>query len=175
MAALTLTIEPDEFLGLSALIELGATADAGHPDASAGAITEADIVGQARTLMRCALADKLAAPTCPGRRPQVPSKSTPPKPRNQPAGCTSLRTTRACGETPRTSSSWPDWSRLSEATPGHGSGPVLRQTAKCGIGSTCCCYRSSSALSRCGFRIGNTSGRAGESSTAHSSWPSPDP
>ena len=59
MAALALTIEPDEFLGLSALIELGRTADAGHPDA--GAITEADIAGQARVLMRSALADKLAA------------------------------------------------------------------------------------------------------------------
>jgi hypothetical protein len=61
MAALTLTIEPDEFLGLSALAELGATADAGHPDATVGAVTEADIVGQARALMRGALADKLAA------------------------------------------------------------------------------------------------------------------
>ena len=61
MAALTLTIEPDEFLGLSALVELGRTADAGHPDATAGAITEADIAGQARALMRGALADKLSA------------------------------------------------------------------------------------------------------------------
>ena len=61
MAALALTIEPDEFLGLSALIELGRTADAGHLDAAAGAITEADIAGQARVLMRSALADKLAA------------------------------------------------------------------------------------------------------------------
>ena len=59
MAALTLTIEPDEFLGLSALVELGKPADAGHPNA--GAIAETDIVGQARALMRGALADKLAA------------------------------------------------------------------------------------------------------------------
>ena len=61
MAALALTIEPDEFLGLSALVELGRTADAGHLDAAAGAITGADIAGQARVLMRSALADKLAA------------------------------------------------------------------------------------------------------------------
>jgi hypothetical protein len=36
VAVLTLTIEPDEFLGLSALVELGRTAEAGHPDATAG-------------------------------------------------------------------------------------------------------------------------------------------
>src|SRR5580700_1862658 len=61
MAALTLTIEPDELLGLSALVELGRTADAGHPNATAGATTEADIVGQARALMRGALANQLSA------------------------------------------------------------------------------------------------------------------
>ena len=57
MAVLTLTIAPDEFLGLSALVELGRKADADYPSA----ITHADIVGQARALMRSALADKLAA------------------------------------------------------------------------------------------------------------------
>ncbi len=61
MAALTLTIEPDELLGLSALVELGRTAEAGHPNATAGATTEADIVGQARALMRGALANQLSA------------------------------------------------------------------------------------------------------------------
>jgi hypothetical protein len=61
MAALTLTIEPDELLGLSALVELGRTADAGHPNATAGATTEADIVGQARALMRGALANQVSA------------------------------------------------------------------------------------------------------------------
>ncbi len=61
MAVLTLTIEPDELRGLGALVELGRTADVGHPRAAAGAITDADIVGQARALMRTALADKLAA------------------------------------------------------------------------------------------------------------------
>jgi hypothetical protein len=65
MAALTLTIEPDEFLGLSALVELGRTADASYPNATAGAITEADIAGQARALMRSALAGKLAAADLP--------------------------------------------------------------------------------------------------------------
>jgi hypothetical protein len=61
MAVLALTITPDEVLGLSALVELGRTADAGHPRAAADAITDADIVGQAGALMRGALADKLAA------------------------------------------------------------------------------------------------------------------
>jgi hypothetical protein len=61
MAVLALTIAPDEVLGLSALVELGRTADAGHPRAAADAITDADIVGQAGALMRGALADKLAA------------------------------------------------------------------------------------------------------------------
>lgn len=61
MTVLTLPIAPDEFLGLSALVELGRTADADHPSATAGAITDADIVGQARALMRSALADKLTA------------------------------------------------------------------------------------------------------------------
>ena len=40
----------------------------------------------------------------------------------------------------------------------------MRRTAKCGIGSTFCCSRSSSALSRCGSRTGNTSARARDSS-----------
>jgi hypothetical protein len=61
MVVLTLTIEQDEVLGLSALVELGRTAEPDHPGATAGAITDADIAGQARVLMRSALADKLAA------------------------------------------------------------------------------------------------------------------
>lgn len=48
----TFTIEPDEFLGLSALVDLGRAADGGG-GAGTGAVTEA------RTLMRRALADKL--------------------------------------------------------------------------------------------------------------------
>jgi hypothetical protein len=47
--AVTFTIEPDEFLGLSALVDLGQTADGGG----------ADTATQAKTLMRRALADKL--------------------------------------------------------------------------------------------------------------------
>ena len=52
MTALTVAIEPDEFLGLSALVELGQAADGGHADT--------DIVSKARALMRGALADGLA-------------------------------------------------------------------------------------------------------------------
>lgn len=54
MAALVFTIEPDEFLGLSALIEMG-KADAGDTDSATGT----DAVRKARELMRRALADKL--------------------------------------------------------------------------------------------------------------------
>ena len=49
--AVTLTIEPDEFLGLSALADLGQTANGGG--------TGTDAVTQAKTLVRRALADKL--------------------------------------------------------------------------------------------------------------------
>jgi len=49
MAALTITIEPDEFLGLSALVELEKVANDG----------EADVVSTAKTLTRRALATKL--------------------------------------------------------------------------------------------------------------------
>jgi hypothetical protein len=55
MASLTFTIEPDEFLGLSALVELDKAADSG--DTNSGADTGA--VSKAKALMRTALADKL--------------------------------------------------------------------------------------------------------------------
>jgi hypothetical protein len=55
MAALTFTIEPDEFLGLSALVDLDRASNAGN----AGTGADADVVGLARTLTRGALADKL--------------------------------------------------------------------------------------------------------------------
>jgi hypothetical protein len=55
MASLTCTIEPDELLGLRALVELDRAADRG------GASTGADVgaVSKAKVLMRTALADKL--------------------------------------------------------------------------------------------------------------------
>lgn len=61
MAALTLTIAPDEFLGLSALVEMGRSADADLP----GAMADADVLGQARALMRDALAGKLTEASLP--------------------------------------------------------------------------------------------------------------
>ena len=51
MASLTFTIEPDEFLGLRALVELDRAADGGDPGTGA--------VSKAKALMRTALADKL--------------------------------------------------------------------------------------------------------------------
>ena len=53
MAALTLTIEPDELLGLSALVELDGAPDDGD--------TEAAAVAKAKTLLRSAVSDKLEA------------------------------------------------------------------------------------------------------------------
>ena len=47
MAVLALTIAPDEFLGLSALVELGRSADADLPSATADAIADADGAGHA--------------------------------------------------------------------------------------------------------------------------------
>ena len=52
-AALTLTIEPDELLGLSALVEWTGRADDGDTDAAA--------VTRAKTLLRSAVSDKLEA------------------------------------------------------------------------------------------------------------------
>ena len=53
MASLTFAIEPDEFLGLSALVELDRPADDGDTG------TGTDPVSKAKVLMRTALADKL--------------------------------------------------------------------------------------------------------------------
>lgn len=53
MGALTLTIEPDEFLGLSALIELDGPPDDGDTDAAT--------LTKAKTLLRSAVSDKLEA------------------------------------------------------------------------------------------------------------------
>ena len=53
MAPLTLTIEPDEFLGLRALVELDRAAGGGDPGSGTSTVTKA------KALMRTALADKL--------------------------------------------------------------------------------------------------------------------
>ena len=57
MAVLTFAIEPDELLGLSALVELSEGAE--NDDTKATTKADADAVGKARTLMRSALADEL--------------------------------------------------------------------------------------------------------------------
>ncbi len=57
MASLTLTIGPDEFLGLRALVELDRTPDGG--DTSSGTGTGTDAVSMTKMLMCTALADKL--------------------------------------------------------------------------------------------------------------------
>jgi hypothetical protein len=69
MDALTFSIAPDEFLGLSALAGLDRQADTSHPDGAADAVTDAEVLGRARTLMRDALADKLAAADLPWAPP----------------------------------------------------------------------------------------------------------
>ena len=68
--AVTFTIDPDEFLGLSALADLGRAAHGGG--------TGTDAVTEAKTLMRRALADKLEEPACPGGSPRKQSSSAPP-------------------------------------------------------------------------------------------------
>ncbi len=55
MASMTCIIEPDEFLGLSALVDLDSAADGGNP----GTGTDADAVSKAKVLLRTALAGKL--------------------------------------------------------------------------------------------------------------------
>lgn len=55
MASLTCIIEPDEFLGLNALVELDKAANGGNPGTGA----DADAVSKAKALMRTALAGKL--------------------------------------------------------------------------------------------------------------------
>jgi hypothetical protein len=55
MASLTLTIEPDEFVGLNALVELDRAADGRDPNSGAGT----GAISKAKALMRTALADKL--------------------------------------------------------------------------------------------------------------------
>lgn len=55
MTALTLTIEPDELLGLKALVVLSRT-----KDQNAGIFTEADATSKARELLHTAIAGKLA-------------------------------------------------------------------------------------------------------------------
>lgn len=67
MAALTITIEPDEFLGLCALAELEKAANGGGADA---ATSEADAASTAKTLMRKTLAaqlNELGLPWAPSR------------------------------------------------------------------------------------------------------------
>ncbi len=55
MASLTCIIEPDELLGLSALVDLDRAANVGNP----GTGTDAEAVSKATVLMRAALAGKL--------------------------------------------------------------------------------------------------------------------
>jgi hypothetical protein len=76
MAATTFTIEPDELLGLTALIALGKAADGGDTEPGTESGTESpaddDVVAEARTLMRMALAEKLSE----AGLPWAPSEET---------------------------------------------------------------------------------------------------
>ena len=60
MPAVTFTIEPDELLGLNALVILDNTADGGDAGSGTDADAVADAVAAARTLMHTALSGKLA-------------------------------------------------------------------------------------------------------------------
>jgi len=66
MTVMTLTIEPDEFRGLSALVVLDRAADGGDAHSDTGA----DAVSKARTLMRTALSDKLEKAGLPWAPPE---------------------------------------------------------------------------------------------------------
>ena len=61
MASLTCVIEPDEFLGLSALVGLDEAAGGRNP----GTGNDAGAVREAKVLMRTALAGKLAEASLP--------------------------------------------------------------------------------------------------------------
>jgi hypothetical protein len=65
MASLTCTIEPDEFLGLRALVELDKAAGGGDTSTD----INADAVGKAKALLHTALADKLEAAGLPWAPP----------------------------------------------------------------------------------------------------------
>ena len=78
--AVAFTIEPDEFVGLSALADLGQAAN------GTGTGTGTDALSEAKTLMRRALADKLEDAACPGPRPPKQSGSAPPRPRSRLTG-----------------------------------------------------------------------------------------
>ena len=71
MTSLTCTIDPDELLGLSALVELDRAAAGG----SAGTGT----VRTAKAMMRTALADKLEQAACHGLRPRKQPAGVPPR------------------------------------------------------------------------------------------------
>ena len=75
--AVAFTIEPDEFVGLSALADLGQANGTGT-----GTGTGTDALNEAKTLMRRALADKLEDAGLPGPRPPKQSGSAPPRPQS---------------------------------------------------------------------------------------------
>lgn len=79
MAAVTLTIEPDELLGLRALAKRRKAADDG------GAGTDADAVAAARVLLRTGLAEELTEAGLPWAPPEEPAASQEPAATAQPA------------------------------------------------------------------------------------------
>ena len=93
MTPLTCTIEPDELLGLSALVELDR--------AAAGTGTGTGAVRTAKALMRTALADKLDKRACHGLRPRKQPASAPPRPPRQLAPYAGSRETARRAKPPR--------------------------------------------------------------------------
>ena len=103
MTPLTCTIEPDELLGLSALVELDRAAAGTGTSTGTGTGTGAGVgaVHTAKALMRTALADKLEQAACHGLRPRKQPASAPPRPPRQLAPYAGSRETARCAKPPR--------------------------------------------------------------------------
>ena len=166
MPVLTFTTEPDEFLGLNALIALDG-ADGGGDTGSA-------LVSKARALMRGALADKLQEIGL----PWAPSAAAVKKRAAEAAEPTSgLRALIGNKKVRKYGTSVVAVAALVVLWGGYHLGMVLdgfpEEQSTVGLAQRSCWYRSPSARSRCGSRTGTTSAGLGGSPTEWSSWPGP--
>ena len=98
MASLTFIIEPDEVLGLSALVGLDKAADGGDP----GTGTDADAVSKAKALMRTALAGQLQEAGLPWAPSAEAAKKCATEAAETASGIRRIRETRQRGKPPGT-------------------------------------------------------------------------